>query len=134
LSFPFDPEQSYRHDIELLTFQLRSLREILAEIEENSSFFSGSSSIPLTAEQLRIAERIDEHTNRVLPEDGGSEKEYEEFPASMHEYLGDFKRLMAISSKDQMSELCGRYDGFYRFAKCLEEIAQGLSDGSIPRM
>jgi len=32
-----------------------------------------------------------------------------------------------------MSELCERYDGFFRFAKALEMIAQGLSDGSIPK-
>lgn len=69
-SFLFDPEQSYRHDIELLTFQLRSLREILAEIEENSSFFSGSSSIPLTEEHAITHNFIHE----VLQRDGADVK------------------------------------------------------------
>lgn len=52
----------------------------------------------------------------------------------MYAYMDDFKRLMDMSSEEEMNALYERYDGFFRFAKCLEEIARGLSDGSIPRM
>ena len=38
---------------------------------------------------------------------------------------------MDSSSKSEMNELCERYDGFYRFAKLLELMAQGIADGSI---
>jgi hypothetical protein len=31
-----------------------------------------------------------------------------------------------------MDVLCERYNGFYRFAKLLENLAQGIADGSIP--
>ena len=51
----------------------------------------------------------------------------------MHAYMDDFKRLMDTSSKEEMKELCERYEGFYRFAKFLEEVARGLADGRIPR-
>jgi hypothetical protein len=31
-----------------------------------------------------------------------------------------------------MDILCQQYDGFYRFAKLLENLAQGIADGTIP--
>jgi hypothetical protein len=46
--------------------------------------------------------------------------------------MEDFGRVME-SSREEMNELCERYDGFYRFAQFMEEFARGLADGSIPR-
>jgi hypothetical protein len=149
----FDPEQEARHDIDLLTFHLGFLRKKRAELEESRywdsdpepgpyhappppphSPHSPSSPVSLSGEQIRIAERIDGYTNRVLPGDEPSDEEYGQFLASMSGYTDDFKLLLDTCSHEQMAELCERYDGFYRFAKSLEIISQGLSDGSIPRM
>lgn len=47
--------------------------------------------------------------------------------------MGDFQRLMEMSAGGEMNELGRRYEGFFRFAKLLEEIARGLADGRIPR-
>jgi len=35
-------------------------------------------------------------------------------------------------SPEDMDTLCGRYKGFYRFAQFLENLAQGIADGTIP--
>ena len=86
--------------------------------------------MPLSEEQLRLAKRIDEHTNRVLSDETG----YGPLLMSLPEYMEDFGRVMEISTREEMNELCERYDGFYRFAKFMEEFARGLADGSIPRM
>ena len=84
----------------------------------------------LSEEQLRLAKRIDEHTNCVLSDETG----YGPLLMSLSEYLEDFGRVMEISTEEQMNELCERYDGFYRFAQFMEEFARGLADGGIPRI
>ena len=42
-----------------------------------------------------------------------------------------YKRVMDGSTRAQMDYLYQQYDGFYRFAKLLEAIAQGIADGVI---
>lgn len=49
----------------------------------------------------------------------------------MYDYMGQFKQLLDTCSPEDMDKLCERYEGFYRFAKLLENLAQGLSDGTI---
>jgi type IV secretory pathway VirB4 component len=142
----FNPEREARHDIELLAFHLEFLEKKRAELEDSGYWESdsepdscqtpplfSSASESLTDEQIRVAERIDAYAKRVLPGDEPSDREYGQFLASMRDYTDDFKFLLDACSHEQMSELCERYDGFFRFAKALEMIAQGLSDGSIPK-
>ena len=49
----------------------------------------------------------------------------------MADYMDTFKAVMDSSSPDEMNQLCERYDGFYRFGKLLEALAQGIQDGRI---
>jgi hypothetical protein len=51
---------------------------------------------------------------------------------SMADYMGTFKQLLDTCTGKEMDPLCERYDGFYRFAKLLETLAEGIADGSIP--
>ena len=39
---------------------------------------------------------------------------------------------MDDSTQQEMDELCQRYDGFYRFAKLSEKLAEGIADETIP--
>ena len=50
---------------------------------------------------------------------------------SMAAYMGTFKQLLDTCSGADTDALCARYDGFYRFAKLLERLAEGIADGSI---
>ena len=48
------------------------------------------------------------------------------------DYMGTFKQLLDTCTGADMDALGARYDGFYRFAKLLEQLAEGIADGSIP--
>lgn len=82
----------------------------------------------LTAHQTQLALRIDTHVRHVLAQDGGDEA----LLMSMADYMGTFKQLLDTCTRADMDTLCERYDGFYRFAKLLEMLAEGIADGSIP--
>ena len=82
----------------------------------------------LTAQKIRLAETIDLHVQHVLARGGGDEA----LLMSMADYMGTFKQLLDTCTGKEMDALCERYDGFYRFAKLLETLAEGIADGSIP--
>jgi hypothetical protein len=84
--------------------------------------------MPLTEQQTRLAVTIDNHVKHIVANSGGDE----ELLASMYDHMGTFKQLMDTSTGEEMDMLCQRYDGFYRFAKLLERLAEGIADGSIP--
>ncbi|WP_261791546.1 hypothetical protein [Candidatus Erwinia dacicola] len=46
-------------------------------------------------------------------------------------YMDAFKRVMDSTSKIQMDYICLQYPGYYRFAKWMERLAQGIADGVI---
>ena len=50
---------------------------------------------------------------------------------SLGDQLGTFRQVMDSASTEQMNQLCERFDGFYRFGKMLEMMAQGIQDGVI---
>ena len=78
--------------------------------------------------QMQLVKRIDDHVRQVLVSGGGDE----ELLLSMSSYMGAFKQLMDSTTEVEMQQLFQQYDGFYRFAKLLESLAQGIADGSIP--
>jgi len=82
----------------------------------------------LTAKQVGLATTIDDHVQRILAKGGGDEELLE----SMYDLMPFFKNLMDLSAGQEMNELCQQYDGFYRFAKLLERVAEGIANGSIP--
>ena len=49
----------------------------------------------------------------------------------MADYMPSFKRLMDTCTRDQMDGLCESFPGFYRYAKILEQIAEGIHSGAI---
>jgi hypothetical protein len=84
--------------------------------------------MPLTMQQTQLAETIDTHVRQVLAQGGGDEA----LLLSLAGYMPTFKRLLDTCTGAEMDMLCERYDGFYRFAKLLERLAEGIADGSIP--
>lgn len=82
----------------------------------------------LSEQQTHLAVTIDRHVNQVIASGGGDE----ELLVSMYDYMGMFKQLLDTCSREDMDILCQQYDGFYRFAKLLENLAQGIADGTIP--
>jgi hypothetical protein len=81
-----------------------------------------------TNKQKRLAQGIDTFV-KTIEQQGGSDSEL--LAASFPEQTTRFKKLMDATTHEQMDALCDRYPGFYRFAKLLETIAQGIQDGTI---
>jgi len=82
----------------------------------------------LTAEQLQMASRIDARI-RVLERTGSNEGD---ILREMFDEMPSFKQLMDTTTPDDMDHLCARFEGFYRYAKILETLAEGISSGAIP--
>jgi hypothetical protein len=45
--------------------------------------------------------------------------------------MGTFKQLLDTCIGADLDALCARYDGFHRFAKLLERLAEVIAEGSI---
>ena len=84
--------------------------------------------MPLTAQQTRLAVTIDTHVKQVLAHGGGDEA----LLLSMADSMGTFKQLLETCTGAEVDALCERDDGFYRFAKLLERLAEGIANGSVP--
>jgi hypothetical protein len=84
--------------------------------------------MPLTEQHTRRALIIDTHVREILAHGGGDEA----LLISMADDMGTFKQLLDTCTGADMDALCERYDGFYRFATLLEQLAEGIAKGSIP--
>ena len=82
--------------------------------------------MPVIARQAHLARRIDTHVRHVLAQGGGDEV----LLLSLAAYMGTFKQLLDTCTGANMDALCARYNGFYRFVKLLERLADGIADGS----
>ena len=49
----------------------------------------------------------------------------------MTDYMDGFKHLLDTAKPGDMDTLIQRFDGFYRFAKLLEHLAEGIRSGEI---
>ena len=49
----------------------------------------------------------------------------------MADYMPGFKRLMDTCTRDEMDDLCEYFPDSYRYAKILEQIAEGIQSGAI---
>ena len=74
------------------------------------------------------AQAIDAFVKTIEREGGG---DTELLAASFPEQTTIFKEIIDTTTREQMDALCEKYPGFYRFAKLLETIAQGIHDGTI---
>jgi len=83
--------------------------------------------MPLTVQQIQLAETIDMHVRQVLAHSGGDEA----LLLSLADDMPIFKQLLDTCTGEEIDMLCDRYDGFYRFATLLERLAEGIADGSI---
>lgn len=90
-------------------------------------FWQVGTMINLSAEQPHLAKLIDTHVRRYPDTDLGTEH----LLPTIYDYMEAFKRIIDSTTSVQMDYLCQQYAGFYRFAKLLESMAQGISDGVI---
>lgn len=81
----------------------------------------------LDAELLEHVKRIDNHVNQYPDNETGNTQ----LLMTIYDYMDSFKHVMDTATDIQMDYLSQQYDGFYRFAKLLEQMAQGIADGSI---
>jgi hypothetical protein len=84
-------------------------------------------SMSLSAEQLHIASQIDARV-RELEQAGNHQVT---IFAEMSPLMPGFKELLDTAGRRGLNELCGRFDGFYRYAKILESIAASIQSGEI---
>ena len=85
------------------------------------------SAMNLTAEQRHLAQLIDDHVNKFPVTSVGDEQ----LLVTVYDYMEAFKMLMDSTTAPQMDYLTLQFPGFYRYAKLLESLAQGISDGVI---
>jgi hypothetical protein len=79
-----------------------------------------------TDEQLQVASRLDAKVQRLLKEGKTDLDVFVEMAGDMP----DFKRLLD-AGQALMDALCLRFEGFYHYAKILEQIATGIASGEI---
>lgn len=83
--------------------------------------------IELNAEQHQLAKIVHDYASRFpCTEDGDGQ-----LLQGCYDYMGAFKQVIDSASKIQMDYICQQYTGFYRFAKLMELLAQGIADGVI---
>lgn len=80
-----------------------------------------------TNKQIQLAQTIDRFVNSIEKDGGGDT----ELLVKGFTHMPTFKELLDTSTHEQVNSLCETYPGFYRFAKLLESIAQGIKDGTI---
>lgn len=79
------------------------------------------------ARNQQIAKRIDGEVAKLL---STSTNDLDIFTGMVHQ-MGDFRILLDAALPGEMDLLCAQYDNFHRYAKILEEIAQGIEAGEI---
>lgn len=81
----------------------------------------------ITEEQLELVRRINSHVSQFPENEFGTEQ----LLTTLYDHMDSFKKVMDTTTSVQMDYLSQNYSGFYRFAKLLEQMAQGISDGTI---
>jgi pantothenate kinase len=80
-----------------------------------------------TPEHHEIAAMIDKEVSAYPDTAGGMEQ----LLLNMYKYMHDFKRIMDTSAPGDMDTLCAQYPHFYRFAKLMEQLAEGIAAGNF---
>jgi hypothetical protein len=80
-----------------------------------------------TNEQRAIAASIDKAVSAFPDTAGGMEQ----LLLHMHKHMHDFKRILDTAKPGDLDRLCEQYPNFYRFAKLLEQIAEGIAAGNF---
>ncbi len=80
-----------------------------------------------TNKQIQLAQTIDNWTKSIEKQGGGDIELLQDSLSQM----ATFKELLDTTSHEQLDILCETYSGFYRFAKLIEILSQGIHDGTI---
>lgn len=83
--------------------------------------------IDLTAEQQQLAKVVNDYACRFPSTEDGDAHMLQ----GCYDYMEAFKRVIDSASKVQIDYICLQYPGFFRFAKWMELLAQGIADGVI---
>lgn len=80
-----------------------------------------------TFEHHAIAASIDKEVSKFSDTTGGMEQ----LLVNMYKYMHDFKRILDTAAPGDMDTLCAQYPHFYRFAKQMEQLAEGIAAGNF---
>ncbi|MEH4398147.1 hypothetical protein POX82_22155 [Escherichia coli] len=75
--------------------------------------------------------RLNKKTVTVHTESGARWNVSPQLLQDCYDYMEAFKQVMDSTSKVQMDYICLQYPGYFRFAKWMERLAQGIADGVI---
>ncbi|WP_350307509.1 arylsulfatase regulator [Photorhabdus viridis] len=81
----------------------------------------------LSAAQLQRVKRIHDYTTRFPL----SETSDAQLLKTCYDYMDVFKQVIDSASTAQLDDICQQYAGFFRFAKLMEMLAEGIID--VPR-
>jgi len=81
----------------------------------------------IDAKLLNLVKNIDNHVNKYANNETGNTQ----LLTTIYDQMDSFKQVMDLTTPVEMNYLTQNYKGFYRLAKLLEQMAQGISDGSI---
>jgi pantothenate kinase len=76
-----------------------------------------------TNEHRAIAASIDKEMSAYPDTAGGTEQ----LLLNMYKYMHDFKRILDTAPPGDLDMLCAQYPHFYRFAKLMEQLAEGIA-------
>ena len=74
-----------------------------------------------------LVENINKRANDILRAGGNDE----ELLVSLHDIMSDIMKVMKASTEHKLNWYCQKYDGFYRYMHLLDQLAKGISDGTI---
>ncbi|WP_447873212.1 arylsulfatase regulator [Serratia fonticola] len=83
--------------------------------------------LDLTAEQQHLAKIVHDYACQFLLTEHGDAQLLQ----GCYDYMEAFKQVIDGTSKVQMDYICQQYPGYFRFAKWMERLAQGIADGVI---
>lgn len=80
-----------------------------------------------TPQQIRTAATIDQFVHHIDKQGGDDVLLLQ----NMIHQMPAFKSLLDSCQGDQLDQLCQQFDGFYRYAKVLEQTAEAIRDSRI---
>ncbi|MCW7550138.1 arylsulfatase regulator [Photorhabdus sp. APURE] len=83
--------------------------------------------VELNEEQLQMVKIIHNHVIQFPLTETGDEQLLQ----TCYDYMDTFKQVINSTSRIQMNYICQQYDGFYRFAKLMEMLANDTIN--VPR-
>ncbi len=81
----------------------------------------------LTDKQIQLITHIDQRVKQITSK-GGDERT---IFGSLATIMGDLKKILDSTPKDELTSYCEKYTGFYRFMKMLETLAAGIASGRL---